>query len=249
MDLYETIKEYRKDNLAPVDIIGCESYLNKECIEKSKQNILTSLLLSSMTSDYNVFIAMINLNNLIKEKKNKEKIKLKDLLKLSLEEIKIKIKKEKININYKILSKISINKINKAIKNVGFHKKKSIYLKEITIKYKNKLPETLKEIKLIKGIGNKMGILYIQYLFNKNIGISVDNHVNRISNLLKIVKTKNNIKKTQIELEKIFKKTEWKNINKILVGFGQIICLKKKPKCILCPINKKCPINLKKIDF
>jgi len=33
----------------------------------------------------------------------------------------------------------------------------------------------------------------------------------------------------------------WCDINELLVGHGQEICLKRSPKCNICPINKYCP--------
>lgn len=56
---------------------------------------------------------------------------------------------------------------------------------------------------------------------------------------MKWIETKNP-NETSKELVKIFPKKEWKNVNKILVGFGQSICAARKPLCSECPINKIC---------
>lgn len=39
---------------------------------------------------------------------------------------------------------------------------------------------------------------------------------------------------------KIFPKSEWIPLNKIIGGFGQIVCKAKKPACDRCPINQQC---------
>ena len=53
------------------------------------------------------------------------------------------------------------------------------------------------------------------------------------------VYTKNAIK-TEKELEKIIPKKHWKNFNQLFVGFGQQICLPRKPKCDICKLKNKC---------
>ena len=57
--------------------------------------------------------------------------------------------------------------------------------------FKNKeLPRTLKELKKIKGVGNKIALIYLQTVYGEVAGISVDTHVHRISNRLKWVNAK-----------------------------------------------------------
>lgn len=36
-------------------------------------------------------------------------------------------------------------------------------------------------------------------------------------------------------------KENWKEINYLLVGFGQTTCLPRGPKCNICPVNDLCP--------
>lgn len=75
-----------------------------------------------------------------------------------------------------------------------------------------------------------MGILYLKVAEGISMGIGVDTHVHRISNRLGWVKTKSPIE-TELELQNIFPSKEWEGINIALVGFGQILCEARKPKC------------------
>ena len=75
--------------------------------------------------------------------------------------------------------------------------------------------------------------------WNKNCGISVDTNVHRVSNRIGLVKTKTP-NKTRLKLEELIPKKQWKNINPLLVGFGQQICTPRNPKCESCRISKKC---------
>ncbi|KAF7702826.1 Endonuclease III like protein [Cucumispora dikerogammari] len=267
--IYKKLKTHRSTHMAPVDILGCHTYLFKSelcntysgCggssklekssyIERSKQNILTALLLSSKTKDEAVFIAMVNLSDLIQEYKNNNivnhprrttKLTIKYLSALSYEEIHSISKTMVFDVDFNILVNIPNNIINRAINIVGFHNQKTENLKKICRKYKDFLPDSYIEILTLPGIGQKMALLYAQHALNKTYSISVDSHVHRICNLLKIVNT-TRVEDTQASIEKIFDKTEWGNINKIFVGYGQTICKKIKPNCHDCPVNNMCPV-------
>lgn len=99
-----------------------------------------------------------------------------------------------------------------------------------------------KDLLKIKGVGNKIGIIYMRVAEGKNEGISVDTHCHRIPNRLKWFKSKNP-RESQGLLEEIFKKKEWTYINEVIVGFGQNICDAKKPKCKICPLKNVCVAN------
>eukprot|EP00918_Siedleckia_nematoides_P034920 GHVU01075936.1.p2 GENE.GHVU01075936.1~~GHVU01075936.1.p2 ORF type:complete len:113 (+),score=14.86 GHVU01075936.1:38-340(+) len=77
-----------------------------------------------------------------------------------------------------------------------------------------------------------------------NEGIAVDTHVHRISNRLHWVKTKTPIE-TEKELVKVIPRFLWKEINVVLVGFGQQRCSAVKPKCGDCMVMEWCPFGKK----
>jgi len=46
---------------------------------------------------------------------------------------------------------------------------------------------------------------------------------------------------TEKELKKLIPKEQWIRVNRLLVRFGQQICLPINPKHYLCPIEDICP--------
>lgn len=138
------------------------------------------------------------------------------------------------------LSKLQAEEIQEMIKKVGFAKQKAMYLQTFAKSYRNKaLPCTYNEIIGIKGIGNKMAYLYLQFACNLTLGIGVDTHVLRVSKRLGLdVKSADKCEK---KLQNIFEKDEWYKINHTLVGFGQEICRAVRPKCNECCVKFKCP--------
>lgn len=71
----------------------------------------------------------------------------------------------------------------------------------------------------------------------------MDTHVHRISNRLKWTGKKGTStpEKTREALESWMPKEMWQEINIMLVGFGQEICLPIGPKCSTCLNKDICP--------
>lgn len=136
------------------------------------------------------------------------------------------------------LAEMKIEDIENLIRGVGFYRVKARRIKEIATLLKGKkFPETIEELLSLPGVGRKTANLVLSYLGKP--AIAVDTHVHRISNRLGLVRTKTPML-TEKELKRIFPVELWGKINSAFVGFGQTVCLPKKPKCNECPIEKNC---------
>lgn len=138
---------------------------------------------------------------------------------------------------------IKKNDLEKLIYKTGFYKNKSKVLHEVSRviheKHLDKVPKNLDQLLSIKGIGRKTANLVLGMAFGKP-AICVDTHVHRISNRLGIIKS-NNEYETELELEKVIPKNKWILWNKLLVIWGQNVCLPRNPKCPVCPLKTTCP--------
>lgn len=76
-------------------------------------------------------------------------------------------------------------------------------------------------------------------------GIGVDTHVHRIANRLGWVKNCKTPEATRKQLEDWLPRELWSEVNLLLVGFGQQICLPVKPQCGTCLNQSLCPFGLK----
>lgn len=137
------------------------------------------------------------------------------------------------------LEKISLKKIENLIYPVGFYKNKAKYLKKLPKHIKNGIPKELEKLVEIPGVGRKTANLVRTIAFKED-SICVDTHVHRIMNRLNYVETKTP-KQTEMSLRKKLPKKYWKDINSILVAFGQNTCRPISPFCSKCPIEKYCP--------
>jgi endonuclease-3 len=141
------------------------------------------------------------------------------------------------------LAVLAIPEIEKAIYPVGFYKTKAARIKEIAKqlvdKYDSKVPDDLDELLKFKGVGRKTANLVLTQGYGK-LGICVDVHVNRISNRLGIVKTRNP-HETESALREKLPTKYWIIYNDLLVMWGQNVCVPVSPFCSKCAISRYCP--------
>jgi endonuclease III len=137
---------------------------------------------------------------------------------------------------------ISIDELEKAIFPVGFYHTKARAIIEtsriILDKYCGKVPDTLDELLNLPGVGMKTANLVLILGFDK-MGICVDTHVHRITNRWGYVNTETP-DETEMALRKKLPKKYWKEINNLLVPYGQNLCMPVSPFCSKCKITGYC---------
>jgi len=97
----------------------------------------------------------------------------------------------------------------------------------------------------LPGVGPKMAMLTMQEAWGSSVGIGVDVHVHRICNRLGWVKNTKTPEQSRKQLESWLPKDKWQPINRLMVGFGQTVCLPVHPKCAICKVNHLCPSAFK----
>ncbi len=137
------------------------------------------------------------------------------------------------------LSKTSLNNIEKIIKPVNFYKNKSkniLNCSKILVKrYNFKIPEFINELIELPGVGRKTANVFLAEIGQDAVG--VDTHASYISRYLNWTKNKNP-HKIEKDLEKLFPKKYWKEINQILVRFGKTYTSRKEKNKILEEIKR-----------
>ncbi|TFG21562.1 MAG: endonuclease III [Promethearchaeota archaeon] len=133
--------------------------------------------------------------------------------------------------------------LEKLIFKAGFYRVKAQRIKEVSRKivedFNGRVPKIFKDLISLPGVGPKTANCVIVYAF-KCPAIPVDTHVHRISNRLQWVQTMKP-EQTEEQLKSKIPKDQWIRINRLLVRFGQQICLPNNPKCEKCPIENICP--------
>ncbi|KAI9301954.1 DNA glycosylase [Cunninghamella echinulata] len=218
--VFDRIKLYRQTHEAVVDTMGCACLAEPNVPPKQQRfQTLVSLMLSSQTKDTVTSVAIRTL-----QKELPGGLCINSIL------------------------EVDESTLDQYIYSVGFHSKKVKYIKQTAAilreKYDDDIPDTIEGLTSLPGVGPKMGYLTLQVAWKKNLGIGVDVHVHRISNRLGWVRTeKGGPEDTRLSLQSWLPKEHWQEINPMLVGFGQIICFPRGPKCVECPVNDLCPAS------
>jgi endonuclease-3 len=141
------------------------------------------------------------------------------------------------------MASADLDEIQALIKDVGFYRVKAqriIDISRIILKdYGGIVPDNMGELLKLPGVGRKTANCVLGYAFEKDV-IAVDTHVHRISNRFGLVKT-SSPDETEKELEKVVSRQDWKDINGLMVLFGQNVCRPMSPRCGECRLNDICP--------
>ncbi|XP_063362285.1 endonuclease III-like protein 1 isoform X1 [Cydia amplana] len=209
------LRNMRANKDAPVDTMGCHMSSDPTAPpEVIRYQHLISLMLSSQTKDQVTFAAM--------ERLRERGLTIDNVLSMSDDEL------------------------GKLIYPVGFWKTKVKYIKKTTQtlkeQYNGDIPDSVEKLCKLTGVGPKMAHICMSVAWNKVTGIGVDTHVHRISNRIGWVKKPTATPEdTRKALEAWLPFELWGEVNHLLVGFGQTICLPIGPNCEECLNNDICP--------
>jgi endonuclease-3 len=98
------------------------------------------------------------------------------------------------------------------------------------------IPDSIEGLTSLPGVGPKMAYLCLSVAWDRTEGIGVDVHVHRITNLWGWNKTKNP-EETRHALQSWLPRDRWREINTLLVGLGQAVCLPVGRKCGECELG------------
>lgn len=218
-EIYTAVQEMRKKVLAPVDTMGCESLAEETRSPRDQRfQTLTALMLSSQTKDTTTALAIKRLQTELPPPG------------LTLENI--------LSVDPLVL--------NTLIHAVGFHNNKTRFIKATAVilkeKFNSDIPDTIEGLISLPGVGPKMAYLCMSSAWGRDEGIGVDVHVHRITNLWGWHST-TEPEQTRAALESWLPREKWHEINHLLVGFGQTICLPVGRKCGECTLSTRglCP--------
>ena len=144
---------------------------------------------------------------------------------------------------------ISQEELENIIHPCGFYKTKAkniIATSKILIeKYGGKVPENMKDLQSLPGVGRKSANVIMLEAFHNPQGIAVDTHAKRISNRIGF-SNETDPEKVEQDLLKQIPKELYYDVNHLLVWHGRKICDARKPKCDVCPVSNYCKEYRKK---
>uniref|UniRef100_A0A452EMB6 Endonuclease III-like protein 1 n=2 Tax=Capra hircus TaxID=9925 RepID=A0A452EMB6_CAPHI len=211
----DNIRTMRSGKDAPVDQLGAEHCFDPSASPKvQRYQVLLSLMLSSQTKDQVTAGAM-------------QRLRARGLTVDSI-------------------LQTDDSTLGTLIYPVGFWRSKVKYIKQTTAilqqRYGGDIPASVAELVALPGVGPKMAHLAMAVAWGTVSGIAVDTHVHRIANRLRWTKeATRSPEETRRALEEWLPRELWREINGLLVGFGQQTCLPVHPRCQACLNRALCP--------
>jgi endonuclease-3 len=109
--------------------------------------------------------------------------------------------------------------------------------KIIKEKYQGKIPCQMEKLVELPGVARKTANVFLGSSCGVYVGIAVDTHVRRLSNLLGLSPEKSP-EKIERDLMQIFPKQEWPKLSYRLIEYGRKYCSAKKHDHENCPLTK-----------
>jgi len=137
-----------------------------------------------------------------------------------------------------------IEELEQLVRSTGFYRNKAKNIQgacqRIMAEYDGEVPQSMEELLTLSGVARKTANVVLAHAFGILSGVTVDTHVKRLSNRLRLTKSDNPIKIEQ-DLMKLIPHPEWENWSIRLIYHGRAVCNARKPQCLDCAIADLCP--------
>ncbi len=145
----------------------------------------------------------------------------------------------------KDFASVAQEELEKDIQSTGFFRNKAKSIRGMAASliemHGGKVPVTMEELHALAGVGRKTANVVLGNAFGKNVGVTVDTHVTRLSNRLGLTKHASDAVKIERDLMEIVPAGEWTLWSHLMIAHGRAICQARKPKCLECKLRGDCP--------
>lgn len=134
--------------------------------------------------------------------------------------------------------------IERIIQSTGFFRNKAKSIQEccrrIVAEHCGQVPRAMEELVELPGVGRKTANVVLGTAFGIATGVVVDTHVGRISRRLGLTAANDAVKVEQDLMAQIPKR-DWIDFSHAMIHHGRAICVARRPKCEICPLEPVCP--------
>jgi endonuclease-3 len=141
------------------------------------------------------------------------------------------------------LTKADQSELEAMIRSTGFFRAKATSLRGmargVVENFGGEIPRNLEDLITLPGVGRKTANVVLGTVWGIAVGVVVDTHVKRISNLLGLTKS-SNPEQIEQDLMQLIPQSEWVDFSHRLIHHGRRICIARRPQCPICPLLHCC---------
>lgn len=142
------------------------------------------------------------------------------------------------------IAQASQEALEEAVYSTGYYKSKARNLKklcnELVEQHDGEVPNTMKQLTQLAGVGRKTANVVLHVLHNKTEGIVMDTHIARLTHRLGFTKKKSP-RQGEKKMMQVLPKEDWKQWGDLLIQHGRAVCSARKPACEQCVLADLCP--------
>ncbi len=142
------------------------------------------------------------------------------------------------------LARASQADVEEVIHSTGFFRNKAKNLlgmaQRIDRVHAGEVPSSMEELLLLPGVARKTANVVRGVAYGLADGIVVDTHVTRIAGLLGWTRHGDAVR-IESDLMALLPREAWIDVGHRLIHLGREICIARRPRCDLCPLNDLCP--------
>jgi len=145
-----------------------------------------------------------------------------------------------------LLANASENEVLRAWQGLGYYARARnlrVAAKTIMLRYGGKFPRAIDQMRQLSGIGKYTAHAVASFAFNQSVPIVEANTarvLTRLFNLRESTDSNTGRKKLWQHAASLLPKSDAATFNSALLDLGALICVARKPKCDVCPVNAFC---------
>lgn len=152
----------------------------------------------------------------------------------------------------KEMAKASQEDIYSLISSVTYPNNKSAHLKQLSEMieedFGGEIPQNRKDLEKLPGVGRKTANVILSVAFGQPT-MPVDTHVFRVANRIGLVSNAKNPIDVERQLVANFPEFYLSKAHHWLILHGRYVCIARKPKCVICPLQIICDDYTKRFNL
>jgi endonuclease-3 len=144
----------------------------------------------------------------------------------------------------KELARARLPELEELVRTTGFFRNKARALlglgQALAAEHGGRVPDTMEELVRLPGVGRKTANVVLGNAFDKNVGVVVDTHVQRLARRLGLT-AESDPEKIERDLMALVPQSDWAAWSNLLIAHGRKVCQARRPLCASCVIADLCP--------